>query len=306
MLLQLTVDVGDQDAATRSDIAALLGEALTEALRRGHTGELHTVDLTAVQDIPTETTDMARARGYGEGFRDGWDHCEKAMHPSPVLLATPTEDDQRAIAKAMDDLKRMSIPESTIDNFERARAEGALGGQWSEPVGPRPSIAASMYSVDPANGGALLTFPASMPAPADHPRHLLGEPAPAAPLETTAVLPAYDDGLPKTLEGMQATVQGAQHSYLTEPSGSYRPTGKRPKAGPGAPVSAYDMLTPETAHNDYGFPRHPGDRNEHTDSEGGLWRFEGVPNRQWERLTYPDDWGPVATGEFPSVHIAVE
>lgn len=235
MLIQLTVNLEDHPAPIRAEMADLLGRAYTEALRRGMTGDLHTIDLSALDNEPEEDSpDLARAKGfgdgYGAGFGDGWRKAETMLGAAPA----PQPPSQFL------------------------------------PLGHLPATP----DVDTLLNETRLT-----PAQTQTPE------------ETTGILPRYaDDGRFRTLDAMQAAAdRGAP------------PEGERPKAEPGAPISAYDELSPSTAADFYGFPDYPDDRSRHTDDEGAGWVFSGYDPRGWHRTSYPAEWGPAAAGGFPEV-----
>lgn len=222
MLLQLTVDMGAEPPATRSNIAALLGETMAEIFMRGHKADLHTIDLDLLDDAPeSETAEHAHARGviegYGKGFVEGHQIGRRAQ----------------------------------ADKIEHALQ------------GAQTSFNVAWDSTTPDT-----TFPDSIPLPE-----------------------GYNPGTPRHLLGLHATIGQAE-----------QPNGDRPAVEPGAPVSAYDAMAPSTAHDDYGFPQYPDDRARHTDTEGALWFYSGVPKRQWERCSYPREWGAASSGDFRPIH----
>lgn len=85
----------------------------------------------------------------------------------------------------------------------------------------------------------------------------------------------------------------------TLPAQTMQPAGRRPTAGPGAPISAWDSLTPDVATAAYAFPERPDIGATHIDSEDAVWEFDDWARDHhpyWQRMTYPAQWGEEVPG----------
>lgn len=284
MLLTLSIDVGDSTPDERAHISGLLAETLARGLRHGHTGTLSMVDLAE----DAEVSDAEVISDYRRGFRDGYgDGYSDGHHQAPRVkaadrghtgLTLPGPDlydfPPDALARAEKIADRATI--ARADQAQAVHVPGATIGSGGSPTSAHTFGIQREYDTD--------VFPPVMPVP-----DTAAEPAPWLYSQVAAELQA---ALPPQIQ---------------------RPDGDRPSPGPGAPVSAYDVLTPDVAESAFGFPpaatREPSasggwfaSARTWTDSEGARWAY--MPNRnQWDRRTYPTEWGAAPKNVIPTMYV---
>lgn len=226
----------------------------------GATGSLRTIDLDTVPDDDEPDPAAAAAAQFGVGYNAGFNNgWSMAMNANAVMANIAP------------------LPEAMT------RVAAGLRDDDTPPPDPEPAPAAAPHWFDDADTEP--EFPDRM--------HI----GPAAGMGALLVDDPDHPGQTVTAADLARRYRAANGpATLTLPT---PPPGPRPVGGPGAPISAFDKLTAETATYAYAFPDRPRLAAEHTDSEDAQWEFNDWDRDNapyWLRQTYPAKWGEEVPG----------